>query len=175
MQTKHTKRNFQKEVKYNLVDFDDNFICIGTKKDAKKLKLFTRSVHILLTNKDNKIMVCKRPPNKKNYPNQITSSAGGHVEKGEKYAVAAKRELKEELNIVTPLRDLGRFNVVTNRERTIHHLFLGKSKKVLPDINEISDYYFLSLKEIIKDIKLHPRKYCKPFHEAIKCYLNYIK
>ena len=129
----------------------------------------------ILFNKKSEIMICKRSSNKKTYPNKITSSAGGHVEQGESYKAAAIRELKEELGIKAFLKDLGRFNVITSKERTIHHLFMGKvNKKVSADPNEIASYYFSPLKTIKSDIALHPRKYAKPFHEAFKCYLKYI-
>lgn len=156
--------------KYDLVDTEDNIIQTGTKKDARKLKLFTRSVHILLINNRNELMICKRPPSARRYANQITSSAGGHVEKGEDYKTSATRELKEELNITSPLKDLGRFDVISQKEHTIHHLFLGKAKKVSADKNEITSFKFLSPEIIKKDIALHPRKYAKPFHEAFKHY-----
>ena len=160
-------------MKYDLVNFQDSLIKAGTKEDARKLKLFTKSVHIWLINKRGEIMISKRSPKMKTYANQITSSAGGHVEKGESYKVAAKRELKEELGITTPLKDLGRFDVITSKERAIHHLFIGKlDTKISPDSNEISSYSFLSLKALTRDIALHPRKYCKPFHEAFKYYLK---
>ena len=164
------------EIEYDLVNFQDHLVKTGTKEDAKKMKLFTRSIHILLFNKKGEIMICKSPANKKTYSNLITSSSGGHVEQGETYKIAAKRELREELNIKISLKDLGRFDVITANERAIHHLFIGKSnKKVSVDPNEISRYYFLSAKNIKNNINLHPRKYAKPFIEAFKYYLKYSK
>lgn len=161
------------EKEYGLFDFQDHFVRNGTKKDAVKLKLFTHSVHILLINKNGEIMLCQRPPNANRYPNQITSSAGGHVEKGESYKVAAVRELEEELGIVTSLENVGRFDVVTSKERAIHHLFIGKAhNKILADPKEICNYYFLTPKRIQSDLALHPRKYCKPFHKAFALYLK---
>ena len=71
------------------------------------------------------------------YPGKITSSAGGHVDEGENYKTAALRELKEELGISTPLRDLGRFDV---------DLFLKiylKAKKVILLLTLAILYYFL--------------------------------
>jgi isopentenyldiphosphate isomerase len=161
-------------MKYDLVDFEDNLIKIGTKKEAKKLKLFTRSVHILILDRENNILLCKRSPNKKTYPNKITSSAGGHVEQGENYKTAALRELKEELNLTIKLKDLGRFDVVTSVERAIHHLFLGKlgNKKFSIDYNEITSCEFKSPKLIQRDLVLHSAKYSKPFHEAFQCYIK---
>jgi len=160
-------------MKYDLFDFKDHFVKIGTKVDAKNFGFFTRSVHILLFNSEGEVMICKRSPDKKNYPNMLTSSAGGHVEQGESYKVAAVRELKEELGVTTSLKDYGRFDVITSRERAIHHLFIGKTyKKIHADPREISSYSFLSIKALTHDINFHPHKYCKPFHEAFKCLLN---
>ncbi len=160
-------------MEYDLADIKDRFVQIGTKKEAKKLGLFTRCVHILLLNKKGELMICKRSPNVKRYPNQITSSAGGHVEQKESYKYAAVRELKEELGIKIPIKDLGRFDVITLEGKVIHHLFTGKlNKKVQIHRNEIASYYFLSSKTIKRDIALHPRRYAKPFHEAFKFYLK---
>ncbi len=161
------------EYKHDLVDFEDRKIKIGTTKEAKKLKLFSRCVHILLINKNGELMLSKRPPTTYDYPNKISSSAGGHVDIGETYKTAAQRELKEELGIHTPIKDIGRFDVITPNERTIHHLFIGKYKKVIADPKEISSFHFLSHSAIKKDISLHPRKYAKSFHEAFKCFMNY--
>lgn len=162
---------YSKHMKYDLVNKEDNFIKVGTKEEAEKKKLFTRSVHIWLFNNKKELLICKRSANKKMYPNQYTSSVGGHVEQRESYKIAAERELQEELGVTIPIRDLGRFDVVTSKERAIHHLFIGKiNKKVFPDPNEISSYDFLSFKALTDDITLHPRKYGKPFHEAFRYY-----
>lgn len=161
-------------MEYDLVDFDDNFIQTGTKDDAKRLGLFTRSVHIWLLNKKGELMISKRSPNKKNYPNQFTSSAGGHVDKGESYSIAAERELKEELGVVTSLTDLGRFDVITLNERAIHHLFIGivNDTNFIIDQNEISEYSFLSIESLKDNIKANSKKYCSPFLEAFRYYLK---
>ncbi len=161
----------QEEV-YDLADFRDKVIRSGTKKDARRLSLFTRSVHILLENSQGKILICRRPKNKKTYPDKITSSAGGHVERGESYKVAAIRELKEELGISTPIRDIGRFDMVSRTERAIHHLFAGKAKKIIPDNREIVSFRFAKPKTVARDIKNNPQKYAIPFQKALDVYLK---
>lgn len=170
MYLSRTKQALENKTKYDLVNYKDRIIKIGTKREAEKLKLFTRSVHILLTNKKGEILVSRRPSDARRYPNKITSSAGGHVEKGESYKTAAVRELGEELNITTLLKDLGRFDVMSSIEHTIHHLFTGKVERVLINKNEIAASYFVPLKVLSHDMTLHPKKYAKPFHEAFKFY-----
>jgi len=157
---------------YDLANSKDQFVRTGTKRDAKRLGLFTRSVHVLLENSQGQILVCRRPKSKQHYPSQITSSAGGHVERGENYRRAAGRELKEELGISIPIQDIGRFDVVNRAERAIHHLFLGKAKRVVPDSREIISYRFVEPRALARDVKNNPWKYAFPFQKALDVYLK---
>ncbi len=158
---------------YDLVDKHDHVIRAGTKRDAHRLKLFIRIVHIFLINRRGEIMVSKRPPTARRYPNQMTSSAGGHVERGEPYYAAAARELHEELGVIVSLKNKGRFDVM--KRRTINYLFVGKAPRIVPDqvdAREIISWRFASPAAIQRDIQDHPRRYTKPFHEALKLYLR---
>ena len=58
-----------------------------------------RFINIIITNKDNMILVPKRSSNRKIFPDCYDFSVGGHVNSGENYEKAAYRELKEELGI----------------------------------------------------------------------------
>lgn len=134
-----------------------------------------KSAHVLLRNPAGKLLVCRRPMTKKRYPGQITSSAGGHVEKGELPFAAAARELKEELGISAKLQDAGSYIVWSKKEHALHWLFVGTVKtatKIVPDTREIAAYYFESPSVLRKDLTAHPRKYAKPFHGALMCYLR---
>lgn len=161
-------------MEYDLVDSNDKYVRTGTKEDAKKSELFTRSVHIWIMNPKGELMICKRSSSKKSYPNMYTSSAGGHVDEGENYHDAAERELKEELGISIPIKDVGRFDVVSLRERAIHHLFIGTTDQhdFIVDKEEISEFSFLSMELIKEDVKKCPEKYARPFLEALKLYLK---
>ena len=54
-----------------------------------------RFINIIITNKDNMILVPKRSLNRKIFPNCYDFSVGGHVNLGEDYEQTAYRELKE--------------------------------------------------------------------------------
>src|SRR3989338_2215937 len=84
----------RKEV-YDWVDMNDRTIGRGSARAGHHRGFYTRSVHILLTTPTGDVLVCKRPRTKKVYPNQYSSSAGGHVEYGESYRAAARREPKK--------------------------------------------------------------------------------
>lgn len=58
-----------------------------------------RSVHILVFDPAGRVLLQKRAPVKDESPGLWDSSAAGHVEAGEHYTHAARRELAEELGI----------------------------------------------------------------------------
>lgn len=161
----------KQETKYTLVDRDDRVVMIGTKSQAVQRGLWRRAVHIFLFNSKGQLLICKRPPFGR-YRNQWTSSAGGHVDLDESYVHAALRELKEELNIAVPLRQMGRFDVVTGRMKMIHYLFVGKYKRGVADTQEIVEQRFVDIDTVWKDVQKHPRRYTKPFQEGLKLYLR---
>jgi 8-oxo-dGTP pyrophosphatase MutT (NUDIX family) len=68
-----------------------------------------RMVVIIVHNSLGQLFVHQRNAEKKIYPSLYGLGAGGHVEPGELPSQAAKRELKEELNIQTNIKPL--FNI----------------------------------------------------------------
>ncbi|MBI1968403.1 NUDIX domain-containing protein [Candidatus Woesearchaeota archaeon] len=88
------------------VDENDTVLGQDTRLKIKEKNLNYRVVHIWVLGKDGKIMICRRPNNKTPYAGLWTSSAGGHVQAGETYETAAKRELKEELALEGELKHL---------------------------------------------------------------------
>lgn len=172
--TIHPQKRFPKERNYDLLDIHDKKITMGTKDDAKRLRLWRRVVHIFIFNNKNELLICKRPASKDAYPNLITSSAGGHVELGESYHVAAKRELYEELGLSTHLKNIGRFDITGLHGKMIHHLFIGRSAdKIRPDPKEISSYKFATVASLIKEIRARPKKFTPPFRKAFALYLRH--
>lgn len=165
--------NAERKDEYDLVNEQDEVLRQGTYEDARREGLFTRSVHILLADPRGRFMLCKRAASKKTYPNLVTSSAGGHVEKGETFEQAAYRELKEELEVRVRLFDVGRFDVITEQERTIHHLFVGSldteaMRTSSTDPTEVASHAFVSLQKAASDALRRPKKYAPPFRQAIE-------
>jgi 8-oxo-dGTP pyrophosphatase MutT (NUDIX family) len=68
-------------------------------------------VYIACVDRQSRIYIQHRSKNKKLYPDLKTISASGHVNPGESFLQAAKRELKEELNIEADyLKKVGEFH-----------------------------------------------------------------
>lgn len=72
---------------------------VETKEEIYKQGLWHRSTHIWIENDNKELLVQKRNPNKKTFPNLWAISVAGHVDSGETSMSAAIRELKEEVNL----------------------------------------------------------------------------
>lgn len=72
---------------------------VETKEEIYKKGLWHRSCHIWIENDNKELLVQKRNPNKKTFPNLWAISVAGHVDSGESSKIAAIRELKEEVNL----------------------------------------------------------------------------
>lgn len=88
---------------YPIVNEKDEIIGEMDKKEAYAKSQMLRSSVILVFNDKNELFLQKRAANKDRYPSYYCASAAGHVEPGESYEEAAKRELLEELGIEAEL------------------------------------------------------------------------
>lgn len=126
-------------------------------------------VHICIFNKDGKMLIQKRNPNKK-WGNKWDISVGGCVSSGETSAVAAKRELEEELGIKMDLTNT-RCNFTFHFDEGFDDVFLinvddlDLSKLKLQE-TEVIDVSWASEEKILEMIKNN---------EFIEYYSSYIK
>ncbi len=86
---------------FDIVDERDHVLYQATRRETHARNLLHRAVHILVFNKHRCCLLQKRSLLKDKQPGKWDSSAAGHVDAGEDYDAAAKRELREELGIET--------------------------------------------------------------------------
>lgn len=84
---------------FDVVDEQDNVIGQATRSEVHAKGLMHRAVHILVFNKKYACLLQKRSMLKDRHPGVWDSSAAGHLDAGEDYESAARRELEEELGI----------------------------------------------------------------------------
>ncbi len=82
-----------------IVDENDQPTGQAKKQEAWSKGLWHRAVRIMLINDSGELLLQHRSADKDIFPNCWDNSAAGHVDAGEDYDTAAKRELAEELGI----------------------------------------------------------------------------
>ncbi len=84
---------------FDVVDEQDNVLRQATRKEVHDNGLIHRAVHVLVFNKKHDCLLQQRSLLKDRHPGVWDSSAAGHLDAGEDYDTAARRELEEELGI----------------------------------------------------------------------------
>lgn len=84
---------------FDVVDTHDRVIGRATRSEVHARGLLHRAAHILWVRSDGRLCLQRRSYAKDTCPGLLSSSCAGHLDAGEDYAVAARRELLEELGI----------------------------------------------------------------------------
>jgi isopentenyldiphosphate isomerase len=136
----------------DIVDENDNIIGKDTKENKLKNNLITRNVVIFVLDNENRILIAKRSPTKKSFPNRYDLAACGNVKAGETYKQAAKRELKEELSIEINLKFLKKiFNEFEEKGNVIKYftgIFLGLFSGEVKLNEEFTELKRMNIEEI---------------------------
>lgn len=85
--------------KLTIVNKNDQVVGSEDRIVVYKKGLIHRLVRVLLLNKKGQLLLQWRSKEEDTFPETWDQSAGGHVDEGEDYETAAKRELEEELGI----------------------------------------------------------------------------
>lgn len=92
----------------DVVDHDDRVVNSVTRAEMRARNLRHRAVGILVLSSAGRLLVHRRSDDKDVWPGRWDIAAGGVVDAGETYEVAARRELAEELGIEgASLRGIG--------------------------------------------------------------------
>lgn len=99
---------------FDVVDMDDRVVGQAPRGKVHSEKLMHRAVHVLVHDANGHLFLQRRSMSKDTFPGCWDSSCSGHVDSGEDYATAARRELGEELgwhDTSLPLRPVVKLNV----------------------------------------------------------------
>lgn len=138
---------------FDLVDREDRVIGRVTRGEVHgNPALIHRVAHVLVFNAAGEIYLQKRKDDKDVQPGKWDTSVGGHVDAGEEYEQAARREMREELGILGPgLERLYKYlhsNDFESEFVTTYRIVWGG--RILPDPAEIAEGRFWTFDDIDK-------------------------
>ena len=152
------------------VDENDKVLGKVSFKEAHSNKeIIHRAAHVFIFNSEGKIVLQKRSKSMVYYPDHWESSASGHVDYGESYLDAARRELNEEIGIETELEKFGKFLIHDKNQTEFITLFVGKSDGPFhPNKEEVDEIKAFSLDKV--KVTLEKGKYARMFSIMFKAY-----
>jgi isopentenyl-diphosphate delta-isomerase len=170
-------------MKEEVILVDTNDVPLGTmpKMEAHEKAILHRAFSVFILNKEGQLMLQQRALNKYHSPGLWTNTCCSHQRLGETNLEAGTRRLQEEMGFKTPLKELFSFvykapfdNGLTEHE--FDHVILGYYDSV-PIINheEVANWKWMNLEEIITEIKTTPNNYTAWFKIIFDRFYNHIK
>tara|TARA_R100000027_G_scaffold38198_2_gene28176 strand:- start:3738 stop:4259 length:522 start_codon:yes stop_codon:yes gene_type:complete len=153
---------------FDVVDENDRVIGKETRGEVHRKKLLHRAIHVFVFNSSGQLYLQKRSATKDTAPNRWVSSCSGHVDSGEDYETAARRELGEELGIDGNSAELEEIRAVDAVRETGHEFvrlyqILRYDGAIIPDPAEVSDGIWKKPDEIEEWIARAPREFSLSF------------
>lgn len=151
-----------------LVDVNDRILGHKEKFATHKIPVpLHRAISIVIFNKDKtEMLITKRAKVKPTWPEFWTNAVCSHPYPKETYQKAAERRICEELGFKTKLKEIFFFTYevkMDNKvwgEHELDHVFTGVYEGLVkPDPDETSDYEWVKIGELKKDIRKNPKRY----------------
>ncbi|MBU0612425.1 NUDIX domain-containing protein [Patescibacteria group bacterium] len=146
----------------DVVNDKDKVVGEVSRKELYKKLLTHRIVHVLIFNEKGELALQMRSDKMSYCPQHWPTSAGGHVQKGESYSQAARRELMEECGIDTEIEFMFKDKYI-HKDSITKFLSIFKTlydRSLSMKNEEVEKQEFFSISEI-KDMitrgeKMHP-------------------
>lgn len=168
---RHSNRCMDKLI---LVDEKDRKVGVEDKLQAHKTGALHRAFSVYIFNSENELLVQKRADGKYHNPGMWSNTCCSHPKPGEDVEEAAKRRLDEEMGFKTDLEKLDEFIYSADfdnglMENEYLHVYRGEYEgEVQPYPLEVSDYKWMSLDALEKDINENPEDYTYWFRYTLK-------
>ncbi len=139
-----------------IVDEEDKPIGSAHKREAQEKGLIHRIAQIIVEDPSGRILLQKRATDVELHPGLWDTSVGGHVDAGEGYLAAAKREMLEEIGLKgIELKALGKYqkNAMVdwrhlNRFYKIFKAVVPAETKFNPKPSEVAELRWFTVTEI---------------------------
>ncbi len=155
----------------DIVDENDNIIGQDSKENAHKLGKWHRSAGFLLFKNETwkEILVIKRAKN------HLLAIPAGHLQAGETYLHGGLRELHEEMLVGKWLPGVditALFRLKTKESKEFILIYRAAYSGPFNNNEEIDSYYFVPIRELLKEMKENPEKYDANFRDLMDEYVK---
>ena len=164
-----------------LVDEEGNKLGTMPKLEAHMEGVLHRAFSIFIFNDKNEMLLQKRASNKYHSPNLWSNTCCSHPRDNETIIEAGKRRLKEEMGVNCNIEEKHNFIYKSNVGKGLieyeYDTILTGVYNATPNINleEVSEYKWIKIKDIEKDIKINYNKYTEWFKIVLKEYSKFLK
>lgn len=156
-----------------LVNEKDEPMGIMDKLEAHQKGLLHRAFSIFIFNNAGQLLLQRRAKDKYHSPGLWTNTCCSHPRPEESTLDAAKRRLKEEMGIETSLEK--KFDFIYRAqldndliEYEFDHVYTGQfNSNPILNLNEVSEYRWVSIHELKNEIEQHPEEYSEWLKIAI--------
>ena len=153
------------EEKVILVDKSDNQLGLMPKMEAHLKGVLHRAFSVIVFNSKGEVLLQKRASTKYHTPNLWSNTCCSHQRQDENNIDAGKRRLKEEMGFITDLHNFDSFiykvefsNGLTEHEND--HILLGVYDGIPnPNPDEVDDWKWIGINNLVIDIKKNPEIY----------------
>lgn len=153
------------EEKLILVDADGKAIGEMEKMEVHRKGLLHRAFSVFLFNRRGEMLLQQRAAGKYHSGGLWSNACCSHPAPGEATAAAARRRLREELGVETPLRELFHFTYRADFdsglvEHEFDHVFVGEYEgKISPNPEEVAQVAWKSIEEIRRLLAENPQHF----------------
>jgi isopentenyl-diphosphate Delta-isomerase len=165
-----------------LVDSGDNAIGYDEKESCHLLPArLHRAFSIFIVNSKGEMLIHKRSSLKKTWPGFWTNACCSHPRKGETLEEATKKRLLFEMGFTCLLEYLFRFEYKADYdeiygENEVDHVFFGLYNGPMnPNRDEVDEWKFIGLPELLEDVETNGARYTPWFKIALPTVINYIR
>jgi len=153
-----------------LVNEDDKQIGTAEKIAAHRQNQLHRAFSVFVFRDHNgqqETLLQQRASDKYHCPDLWTNSCCSHPRPNEDVVLAGERRLREELGVITPLRDVGKFTYNAHfsnglSEHEVDHVLIGTvpaDVEVIPDPQEVQAYRWVTIADLRKEIEKQPESF----------------
>lgn len=152
---------------FDWVDHYDDVIGVTSRKDAHRLNLYHRAVHLYALGEKGGLILQKRSHTKDIDPGLWTVSCSGHVDRGETFEEAARREMQEELGVTIEIADLYELLYSTpspgNGYEFVRSYEILHPIQPIHDDNEIEEICEIKLPQLFQWLEREPDSFALSF------------